>query len=101
MCQPEEKESNSSHSWEGKISKFHLGNDRNYVDFGVKSKHDFNIQRPVCSQLYIHDMMSYTKLYYKQKDTTMTSISKGMFASNYDAKSWQQIVSQGKNLRLN
>ena len=45
--------------------------------------------------------MSYTKLYYKQKDTTMTSISKGMFASNYDAKSWQQIVSQGKNLRLN
>ena len=71
----------------GKISKFHLGNDRNYVDFGVKSKHDFNIQRPVCSQLYIHDMMSFTKLYYKQKDTIMTSISNGMFASNYDVKS--------------
>ena len=65
--------------------------------------YDFNIQRHVCSQLYIHDMMSYAKLYYKQKDTTMTSISisKGMFASNYDEKSWQQIVSQGKNLRLN
>ena len=35
------------------------------------------------------------------KDTIMTSISRGLFASNCDVKSWHQIVLQGKNVRLN